>query len=211
MRQAKIFICISALIAASLACNAVTGIRIAQTELPAMMTSAPTLMAPLETAAAELTPSASGNQSASAGGLGIKLDDVKTVLEGSQQFILSDGTVDGKQAVIASLSETAATTIPGLSSDFSAAFIGDPQNLEEIKITIPATNDKDSIKAGMSVMTLFFSTILPPDILIKFLSWIAKNISQIDVGSSQELTERNFHFILTRPESSVILDIIPAQ
>lgn len=211
MHQKKIFVCISLLLSASFACNAVTGIRIAQTELPAMMTAGPTLMAPLETAAAELTPPAPGDPGYPSTGLGIKLEDVKTVLEGSQQFILTEGTVDGQPAAIASLSESAATTIPGLSGEFSAAFIGDPENLSAIKITIPATNDKDSIKAGMSVMTLFFSAILPPDVLIKFLPWIAKNISQIDVGSSEELTARNFHFILTRPESSVILDIISTQ
>ena len=217
MRKARIALSVSILMLSTLACNAVTRLRDAQTEIPAMMTAAPTMMSPLETAAAEITPPAlstsapDNNGTASKGGLGINLENVKTVMQATQQFTFTDGTVDGKPAAIASLSASAATSMPGFADGFSAAFIGDSTDLSEIKITIPNVADQASVDAGLSMMTVLFAGILPPDVLFTFVPWLTENYSKVPVGGSEELTAKNLKFTLSKTEASTMLDIVPAK
>ena len=102
MRKVWIVLSLSVLLLAALACNAASGIRTAQTDVPAMLTEAPTALGPIETSVAEFTPptdatsapsdgtSIPTNGTPSAGGLGIKLDDVKTVMQVTQQFAFTD-------------------------------------------------------------------------------------------------------------------------
>jgi hypothetical protein len=217
MRKVQIALSTSILMLALLACNAVTRLTEAQTEIPAAMTAAPTMLAPLETAAAEITPPAmptsapDNNGTASTGGLGIALENVKNVMQATQQFTFTDGTVDGKPAVIASLSANAATTMPGLANGFSAAFIGDPADLSEIKITIPNIEDQAGVETGISMMTLLFAGILPPDVLLTFVPWLTENYSKVPVGGSEELTAKNLKFTLSKTQTETLLDIVPAK
>ena len=223
MRQFRIVLCLSVLLSAALACNAASGVRTAQTDIPAMMTAAPgmmtaapTLMGPIETSVAEITPpvfptSASSDETPSAGGLGIKLQDVKTVLQVSQQFVFSDGTVDGKPAAIARLTSAAATSFPTLAGSFSAAFIGDPEGLGEIKVTMPRAEDQTTVDEGLGLLGVTFTGILPIDVQIGFLQWVTKNYSDVPVDGSQETTIKNFKFTLSRTKTEMLLDILPAQ
>jgi hypothetical protein len=223
MRQFRIVLSILILISATLACNAATGIRTAQTDIPAMMTAAPammtaapTLMGPIETSVAEFTPpvlptSATSAQTPSAGGLGIQLQDVKTVLQVSQQFIFSDGTQAGQPAAIARLSSSAATSFPSLAASFSAAFIGDPKNLSEIKVTMPRAENQATVDEGIGLVGITFAGILPVDVQIGFLQWISKNYADVPVNGSKETTIKNFKFNLSRTKTEMLLDILPAQ
>lgn len=217
MRQVRIAFGLSILVLAMLACNAVTGLQAAQTEIPAMLTAAPTVLGPIGTAAAEFTPpviataAPDGTGTASVGGLGIALENVKTILQGTQQFTFTDGSVNGQPAVIASLSSSAATAMPALAGGFSAAFIGDPANLSEIKITTPYADDQAGIAAGIGMVTVLFAGILPPDVLLSFIPWITENYSKIPVDGSKELAIKNLKFTLSRTQTDMLLDIVPAK
>ena len=217
MRQVKIALSISIMIFATLACNAATRLRTAQTEIPAMMTAMPTALSPLETAAAEITPPVlatdmpGSSATATEGGLGIKLEDAKMIMQATQQFTFTDGSVDGKPAAIASLSASAATTMPGIGANFSAAFIGDPANLSEIKISVPYTDDQAGVETGINMMTILFASILPSDVLSTFLPWISENYSKVPVGGSEEMTSKNMKFTLSRTQTEMLLDIVPAN
>jgi hypothetical protein len=216
MRQVRIVLSLSVLLLAALACNAASGIRAAQTDIPAALTEAPTALGPIETAAAEFTPPADATSvpsdgTPSAGGLGIKLEDVKTVMQVTQQFNFSDGTVDGKPATIAKLTSTAATSFPTLATGFSAAFIGDAENLSEIKVTLPRTEDQATVDEAIGLATVMFAGILPADVQIGFLTWITQNYSEVPVDGSKETTVKNFKFTLSRIKAEMLLDIVPAK
>jgi len=216
MNQVRIVLSLSVLLLAALACNAATGIRTAQTEIPAMLTEAPTALGPIETAAAEFTPpaestSAPSDGTPSAGGLGIKLEDVKTVMQVTQQFAFSDGTVDGKPAAIAKLTSTAAASFPTLAAGFSAAFIGDSNNLNEIKVTLPRTEDQATVDEGLGLMSVMFAGILPADVQVGFLAWMTQNYSKVPVDGSKETTVNNFKFTLSRTKTEILLDIVPVK
>ncbi|MCX6079490.1 MAG: hypothetical protein NTW32_08160 [Chloroflexi bacterium] len=217
MRQGRIVSTLSILVLAMLACNAVSGIRVAQTEFPAMLTAAPTVLGPLGTAAAEFTPPAISTQASgdsgvgTAGGLGIALDDVKTILATTQQFTFTDASVDGQPAAIASLSSNVAASLPVLGDGFSAAFIGDPKNLNEIKVTIPFSDDQTSVEAGLSLVTVIFASIMPSDVLISFIPWVTQNYSKIPVGGSEEFSVKNIKFKLSRTQTTMLLDLVSVK
>ena len=173
-------------------------------------------MGPIETAAAEFTPpaeatSAPSDGTPSAGGLGIKFDDVKTVMQVTQQFAFSDGTVDGKPAAIAKLTSTSSATFPTLAAGFSAAFIGNPKNLNEIKVTLPRTEDQTTVEEGTGLVSIMFAGILPADVQVAFLTWLTQNYSAIPVGGSKETTVNNFKFTLSRTKTDMLLDIVPVK
>jgi len=213
MRQNKIVLCMGLLLLSMWACSAATDIRAAQTEIPAMMTSAPTMLGPLETAAAQVTPSAlltalpGVDTTPNANGLGIALDDVKTVLGLTSQFSFTDGSVDGKPAAIAKLTSTAASTFPVLADGFSAAFIGDAKNLTEIKVVAPRTEEDASVTQGLALLTTLFAGILPADVQLVYLPWISENYSSLKVNDSKELTSGNIKFTLARDEAGMILTL----
>jgi hypothetical protein len=216
MRPLRIVFSLSVLLLVASACNVPTGIQTAQTEIPAMLTEAPTALAPIATAAAEFTPPALSTSepsdgTPSVGGLGIKLEDVKTVLQVTQQFAFTDGTVDGKPAATAKLTSTAAASFPTLATGFSAAFIGDPKNLDEIKVTLPRTEAQATVDEGVGLVTVMFAGILPADVQIGFLTWITQKYSEVPVGGSEETTVNNFKFALSRTDTEIMLDIAPAK
>ena len=213
MHQTPIRISLAILLLGMLACNLATGIQAAQTEFPAALTAAPTVLGPLGTAAAKYTPPAglTDNSTAIPGRLGIRLVDVRTVMDATQQFTFSEKKLGGKPAAIAKLSVSAAKAMPGLAQDFSAAFIGEPTDLSEIKISVPYTEDKQAIQEGQVMVTTLFTGILPPDVLLAFIPWITQNYATVQVDSPQELTVKNMKFTLSRTQSEVLLDITPLK
>lgn len=224
MRQKKIALFLSVLMLASLACNAVTRLASPENILPAVLTAAPTALEEIATSAAEVTPPSaeatptaaapktpSAGEKSPASGLGVSLKSVRPILEGTQQFTFKDGTIGGQPAVIASFSASAATSMPGISTDFSAAFIGNQDDLGQIRITTPYTEDQASVDAGMGMLTVIFASFLPPDTLFTFLPWITDNYSKLPDGGSAEMTSKNMKFTLTRLNSIMQLDIVPAQ
>ncbi|HEY3312347.1 MAG TPA: hypothetical protein VGK00_11970 [Anaerolineales bacterium] len=208
---------LSFLVLASLGCNAVTRLVSPDDILPALMTVAPTALEAVETSAAEMTPPVAattgpaGAEKSPESGLGISLKSVRPILEGTQQFTFTDGTVGGQPAVITSLSPSAGTSMPGLTSNFSVAFIGNPDNLGQIRITSPYSDNQAEVDAGLGMLTVVFAAILPPDVLLSFLPWLSENYSKVPEGGSEEMTAKNMKFTLSRFQTQVQLDIVPAK
>ena len=80
-----------------LACGITNGIQQAATQLPGILTSVPTTMGAVETLSAQQS-SSNCPATPTTGGLGISLDTIKTVLQITNQFTFTDGTVDGQTA-----------------------------------------------------------------------------------------------------------------
>src|SRR6185369_5100288 len=84
----------------------------AATQLPALLTAAPSALSPLETAAAKYTPSASGQP--------LSLSNIKLILEMTQQFEFTDESVDDQPAAVARLTKTGKSAFPTQAEGFSA-------------------------------------------------------------------------------------------
>src|SRR5512137_229480 len=131
-----------------LACGLTNGIQQIQqavTQLPEVLTSAPTALGALETLAATAMPSNQCPAAPAAGGLGVSLVNAKAVLQMTQQFTFTDGSAGGQAVSTATLASAAAGTFSAISEGFSAQFIGDPCNLSEIKIIIPRTDQQTTV------------------------------------------------------------------
>jgi len=197
-----------------LACGLTNGIQQIQqavTQLPEVLTSAPTALSALETMVASAVPPSNCPATPSAGGLGVSVDTAKNVLQMTQQFTFSDGSLDGQPASTATLASAAAGTFSAISDGFSAQFIGDPCNLSEIKITIPRTDQQDSIDQGVQAVNLVLVGTLPMDVQFSFFSWLSQNYSSVAVSGQVQTTLKNLLFTLQRDQTSMLLDILPAK
>jgi hypothetical protein len=191
-----------------LACGLSNGIQQIATQLPAMLTSAPTTIGAVETLGAQ-QPSSNCPSTPTTGGLGISMDVVKNVLLITNQFTLTDGTVDGQTASTATLTPGAAASFPVIANGFSAQFIGDPCNIGKITITIPRTDQQDTVDQGLGVINILLAGVLPPGAQISFVAWLAQEYAALPVGGQQQTTVGNMQFTLTRSQTEMVLEIIP--
>ena len=182
----------------------------ASTEIPALLTSVPTAQGFVETAAAQL-PTSTCSGTTTPGGLGISMDNARTVLQMSQQFAFADGTADGRPAVIVTMTTSGASTFPAIAQGFSAQFIGDPCDLSQISVTIPRTDQQNTADQGVSVLNIVLAGTLPPDVQLTFLAWVAQNYPTIPVSGQQQTTIKTFQFTLQRNQTSMVLNITPAK
>ncbi len=180
------------------------------TQLPGLLTSVPTAQGFMETAAAAI-PTSSCSGTPQSGGLGITMDTARAVLQMSQQFTLTDGTSNGQPSVDVTLSTDGASSFPAVATGFSANFIGDVCNLSEIKVTIPRTDQQDSVDQGTNLMTVVLTGALPIDVQFQFLSWASQYYAGMAVSDQQQTTVNNMQFTLVRNQDTMVLDILPAQ
>ncbi len=129
----------------------------------------------------------------------------------TQEFTFTDGTANGKPAVIATLTTSGASTFSAIAQGFSAQFIGDVCNLSEITVTIPRTDQQDTVDQGTEVLNIVLAGTLPPDVQLSFLTWVTENYSSMTVSGSAETTIKNMKFTLQRNQTSMLLDIAPLQ
>ena len=196
-----------------LGCGLISGVQnlqnAASTQLPGILTSAPTALGAVETVAAE---QASSNCSTpTSGGLGIALDRAKTVLQATQQFTFTDGTVDGQPASTATLASAGASTFSAIANGFSAQFIGDPCNLSRILVTAPYTDQQETVDQGLAAVNILFAAIIPLDVQLPLLAWLSQNYSNVAVSGQQQTTIKNMQFTLSRTQSEMSLEILPAK
>jgi hypothetical protein len=191
--------------------NGIQQIQQAATQLPDILTSAPTALGAIETMAASAMPPSNCPANPSAGGLGIALDHAKTVLQATQQFTFTDGTVDGQPASTATLASAGASTFSAVSNGFSAQFIGDPCNLSKILVTAPYTDQQETVDQGLAVVSVLFSTLMPLDVQLPLLTWLSQNYSNVPVSGQQQTTIKNLQFTLQRNQTSMVLEIVPAK
>ena len=191
--------------------NGIQQIQQAATQLPGLLTSAPTELGAVETAVASVQPTSNCPGTPSAGGLGVRLDNARTVLQMTQQFTFTDGTVNGQPASTATIASAASGTLSAISAGFSAVFIGDSCNLSEIKVTIPRTDQQTTVDQGIEVTTVLFSAVLPPETTLGFITWLSQNYANVTVGSQQQTTFGKIQFTLQRDQTNMVLDVLPAQ
>ncbi len=196
-----------------LACGLTSGIPQIQqainTQLPGVLTSMPTALGAVETAAA----GASGNcGTPTPGGLGINLNTVKSILSVTQQLTFTEGTLNGQPVTTATLASVGATTFPTIAAGFSAQFIGDPCNLSEVQVTIPRTDQQSTIDEGLGIINVIFATFLPPDVSLQFLNWITQKYASVPAGGQEQTTIGKMQFTLKRSQDNIMtLDILPAK
>jgi hypothetical protein len=205
------FIAIPLVMLFILACGLTNGIQQAATQLPGMLTSAPTALGAMETVAAAQSSSNCSSTTPTSGGLGISLDTIKTVLQITNQFTFTDGTVDGQTASTATLTSTAAASFQDIANGFSAVFIGDPCNIGKITVTIPRTDQQATVDQGMGLVTILFAGFLPPGAQIPFITWLTQEYAAVPVGGQQQTTIGTMQFTLQRSQTEMVLDIVPAQ
>jgi hypothetical protein len=195
----------------TLACGLTNGIQQAATQLPGILTSAPTALGAMETLAAAQSSSNCFSTTPTSGGLGISMDTVKTVLQITNQFTITDGTIDGQTASTITLTPTAAASFHEIANGFSARFIGDPCNIGKISVTIPRTDQQATIDQGMGLVTILFTGVMPPGAQISFITWLAKEYAAVPVGGQQQTTVENMQLTLQRNQTEMVLDIVPAK
>jgi hypothetical protein len=212
MNKARLILVLMLFLSVTLACGLTSGIKQLQeaaTQLPQALTSAPTMFGALETAAAQITPEI--NLTPSAGGQPLSFKTVRTILEMTQQFEFTDDTVDGQPATIARLSDAGGTTFPTLKDGFSAAFIGDPDALSQIKITSPRNDSQATVDQGIGLANIILTGVLPADVQLSFITWLTENYAGVPVGGTLENTIGSMKFTLERTDSSETLTITPIK
>jgi hypothetical protein len=179
------------------------------TQLPGVLTSMPTAQGMIETLAAQATSSTCPS-TPSAGGLGVQLERAKTVLQTTGQFSFTDGTVDNQPASTATLESTGASTFPAIANGFSAQFIGDPCNLTKILVVAPYTSDQATVDQGLAAANILFAAIIPVDVQLPFVTWLATDYSSLSVGDHKQTTIKNMQFTLSRSQTEMNLELVPA-
>jgi hypothetical protein len=176
----------------------------AATQLPALLTAAPSALSPLETAAAKYTPSASGQP--------LSLSNIKLILEMTQQFEFTDESIDDQPASVARLTKAGKAAFPTQADGFSAAFMGsDPSNLSHIRVTAPRSDDEQSVQEGMGLTNIALSGALSPEIQADFISWLSKNYPGLEVLGMVETNLGDYQFALQRSNTNMMLDISPSK
>ena len=199
-----------------LGCGLLSGVQNIQktvsTQLPEILTNAPTAQGMIETIAAQQSTNTNKcTGTPTTGGLGVSVETAKTVLQMTQEFTFTDGTANGKPAVTATLTTSGASTFSAITQGFSAQFIGDVCNLSEITVTIPRTDQQDTVDQGTEVLNIVLAGTLPPDVQLAFLTWVTENYSSMTVSGKAETTIKNMKFTLQRNQTSMLLDITPVQ
>ena len=197
-----------------LACGLSNGIQQIQqvaTQLPDILTNAPTALGVIETMVASAVPPSNCPATPTAGGLGIGSDRAKTVLQASGQFTFTDGTVDGQPASTATLASAGGSTFSAISNGFSAQFIGDPCNLSRILVKAPYTDQQATVEQGLAASTILFSSLMPLDVQFPLLAWLSQNYSNIPVSGQKQTTIKNMQFTLSRTQDQMSLEILPAK
>ena len=198
-----------------MACGLASGVQGLQnavtTQMPAMLTSAPTAQGMVETLAAQQQGSSTCPNTPAPGGLGISMNTARTILQMTQQFTFADGTANGQPATVVTLTTDGASTFPAIAQGFSAQFIGNVCNLSQVLVTIPRTDQQDSSDQGVSVLNIVLTGTLPVDVQLAFLTWVAQNYPTVPVSGQQQTTIKTFQFTLQRNQTSMVLDILPVK
>ena len=182
----------------------------AATEMPALLTGVPTAEGMLATLQAQQSAAGTCPNTPTPGGLGVSINTAKTILQITQQFALADGTANGQPATIVTLTPTGASSFPAIAQGFTAQFIGDPCNLSKVTVTVPRTDQSDSVDQGTSVLNIVLTGTLPPDVQLSFLTWASDNYSKVPVSGQLQTTIKTFQFTLQRNQTSMVLNITPA-
>ena len=107
------------------------------------------------------------------------------------------------------MTQSAATNFPAIASGFSAQFIGDPCNIGEILVTLPRTDQQDTVDQGIGVINILLAGVMPAGTQIPFVAWLAEQYASVPVGGQQQTTSGNMQFTLQRSQTEMVVDIVP--
>jgi hypothetical protein len=193
-----------------LACGLTNGISGIATQLPGILTSVPTALGAVETLSSQQS-SSNCPATPAASGLGISLDQVKTVLEATQQFVFTDGTVNGLPASTATLGPALTASFPDIAAGFSAQFIGDPCNIGELTISLPRNDQQTTVDQAVGLIDVLIVAFLPSGDQLAVINWMTQNYGTVPVGGQSQTTAGSMQFTLTRSQTGMVLDIVPAK
>jgi hypothetical protein len=193
-----------------LACGLTNGISGIATQLPGILTSVPTALGAVETLSSQQS-SSNCPATPAAIGLGISLDQIKTILEATQQFVFTDGTVNGKPASTATLGPTLTASFPDIATGFSAQFIGDPCNISELTISLPRNDQQTTVDQAVGLIDVLIAAFLPSGDQLAVINWMTQNYGTVPVGGQAQTTQGSMQFTLTRSSTEMVLDIVPAK
>jgi hypothetical protein len=125
--------------------------------------------------------------------LGISLDQVKTVLQATQQFIFTDGTVNGQPASTATLGSGAAASFPAIANGFSAQFIGDPCNISQLTLSLPRNDQQNTVDQAIGLIDILIAAVLPSSAQFTVLTWMSQEYATIPVGGQAQTTAGSMH------------------
>jgi hypothetical protein len=208
MRKVRLFVLL-VLPLSMLACGLVSGIQqiqAAATQLPAMLTEAPTALGPMETAVAQYTPDVA--MTPSAGHLGIPLSRPQQVMTITQEFVFAPGTVDGQPAVLATLTPTGEATFKKLKGSV-AQFIGDPNNLSRIVVIAPS-GDSETNDEASGLITLVVGSSLPPESKIEFITWLATSFENVQKAGAQQTVINGIQISMKLDQGNYVVELQPA-
>jgi hypothetical protein len=193
-----------------MACGLTNGISGLATQLPGILTSIPTDMGAVQTLSAQQSTT-NCPATPTAPGLGISLDQVKTLLQVTQQFVFTDGTANGKPDSTATLGPTLTASFPDIAAGFSAQFIGDPCNISELTISMPRTDKQATVDQALGIVNVLVVAFLPSGDQLAVLNWLTQNYGTIKVGESVHQTFGSMQFTLTRSQTEMVIDTVPAK
>jgi hypothetical protein len=193
-----------------LACSLTSGIQGIATDLPGILTSVPTELGAVETLSAQQS-SSNCSTTPTASGLGISLDRVKTVLQATNQFVFTDGTVNGRPASTATLGPGLTPSFPAIANGFSAQFIGDPCNISQLTISTPRNDQQDTVDQAIGLINVLIAGVMPSGAQLTIISWMSQEYASLPVGGQQQTTAGSMLFTLSRTQTEMVLDIVPAK
>jgi hypothetical protein len=193
-----------------LACGLTNGISGIATQLPGILTSVPTEMGVVETLSAQQS-STNCPATPTAGGLGISLYQVKSVLEPTQQFVFTDSTVNGQPASTATLGPVLTASFPDIATGFSAQFIGDPCNVSELTLSLPRNEQQATVDQALGLIDVLVAVFLPSGDQLAVINWMTQNYGTLQVGGKAQTTSGSMQFTLTRSQTEMVLDIVPTK
>jgi hypothetical protein len=209
MRIAR-YLVIPVLLVAILGCGLGSGLQQLQqavTQMPNALNSMPTAMEAMSTMAAGPGPAA--NATPSAGGLNISLDDVKKI-ETSGRYSFTDTAENGQPVSTAVLTDLTKSEAPGVGDKFSARFIGNPANLNQILVTVPATQDPATAFEEIGLIGDVLSSGLSTDTKSSFTLWLTQSYTALAPGSEKQTTIQNLQFTLKESQTEITLEVDPA-
>jgi hypothetical protein len=209
MRRTR-FLAIPLVMVFLLACGLTNGISGIATQLPGILTSVPTALGAVETLSSQQS-SSNCPATPTAGGLGISLDQVKLVLQATQQFVFTDGTVNGQPASTATLGPALTASFPDIATGFSAQFIGDSCNIGELTISLPRNDQQATVDQAVGLIDVLIAAFLPSGDQLAVINWMTQNYGTIPVGGQAQTTAGSMQFTLTRSQTEMVLDILPAK
>jgi hypothetical protein len=83
--------------------------------------------------------------------------------------------------------------------------------LSRILINAPYTDNQATIDQGLAAANVLLTAIIPLDVQLPLIAWLATTYSNVPVSGQQQTTIGSMQFTLARTQSEMSLEILPAK